>query len=73
MLAGILEREGRIDVLKLDTEGLELATVRAIRPELLRRIDVIYFEWPEEPEVHPGLFERSYANTTCALRAIGRP
>ena len=73
VLAAILEREGRIDVLKLDTEGLELPTVQAIRPELLRRIDVIYFEWPEEPEVHPGLFDRSYANTTCALRATGRP
>jgi FkbM family methyltransferase len=73
VLAEILEREGTIDVLKLDTEGLELPTVQAIRSELLRRIDVIYFEWPEEPEVHPGLFERSYANTTCALRATARP
>ena len=73
LLAGVLEREEGIDVLKLDTEGLELPTVEAIRPELLRRIDVVYFEWPEEPEVHPGLFERSYANTTCALRAAGRP
>ena len=72
VLAGVVEREGRIDLLKLDTEGLELATVRAIRPELLERIGVIYFEWPEEPDVHPGLFERSYANTTCALRASGR-
>ena len=73
VLAGVLEREAVIDVLKLDTEGLELATVHAIRPELLRRINVIYFEWPEEPEVHPELFERSYANTTCVLRAIRRP
>lgn len=73
VLSAVLEREGHIDVLKLDTEGLELPTVRAIRPELLRRIDSIYFEWPEEPEIHPELFERSYANTTCALRTLSQP
>ena len=68
VLEEVLEREPVIDVLKLDTEGLELATVRAIRADLLRRIRTIYFEWPEEPEVHPDLFDRSFANTTCALR-----
>jgi FkbM family methyltransferase len=68
VLAEILEREERIDILKLDTEGEELPTVQAIRPELLARIDTIYFEWPEEPEVHRELFEHSYANTTCVLR-----
>ena len=73
VLEDVLEREGEIDILKLDTEGLELATVEAIRPELLRRIRVIYFESPEEPEVHSDLFDRSFANTTCALRAIPRP
>jgi FkbM family methyltransferase len=73
VLAEVLEREERIDILKLDTEGEELPTVRAIRPELLRRIDTIYFEWPERPEVHPELFEHSYANTTAALRTSGRP
>ena len=73
VLAEILEREARIDILKLDTEGLELPTVQAIRPDLLQQIDVIYFEWPEEPEVHPELFEHSYANTTAALRASPHP
>jgi FkbM family methyltransferase len=72
VLLEVLEREARIDVLKLDTEGEELPTVRAIRPELLQRIETIYFEWPEEPEVHRELFEHSYANTTAALRASGQ-
>lgn len=71
VLEKVLDREGSIDVLKLDTEGQELPTVEAIRPDLLERIDTIYFEWPEEPDVHGGLFERSYANTTCALRRSG--
>jgi FkbM family methyltransferase len=68
VLEDVLEREPLIDVLKLDTEGLELRTVRAIRPDLLRRVKVIYFEVEEEPDVHPELFESSFANTTCALR-----
>ena len=73
VLGEILERERAIDVLKVDTEGLELATVRAISPELLRKIRTIYLEVEEEPELHPELFERSFANTTCALRSRLHP
>jgi FkbM family methyltransferase len=40
-----LSDHGRIDLLKLDTEGLELDTVRAISPELLPRIGQIAIEW----------------------------
>jgi FkbM family methyltransferase len=69
VLDEVLEREGRIDLLKLDTEGMELDTVRAIRPELLRRIGTVYFEWEDEPgDLGADGFERSYANSTCSLR-----
>jgi FkbM family methyltransferase len=69
VLEGVLRREGAIDLLKLDIEGMELQTVRAIRPELLRRIGVVYFECDQEPTgVAAEGFERSYANSTCALR-----
>jgi FkbM family methyltransferase len=69
VLEAVLEREGAIDLLKLDIEGMELQTVRAIRPELLRGIGVVYFECDQEPtDVAPEGFERSYANSTCALR-----
>jgi len=69
VLEDVLAREGEIDLLKLDTEGMELPTVRAIRPELLRRIRVVYFEVEEEPtDLGAEGFERAYANSTCALR-----
>jgi FkbM family methyltransferase len=69
VLEDVLEREGEIDLLKLDIEGMELLTVRAIRPELLRRIGIVYFECEAEPgDIGGEGFERSYANSTCALR-----
>ena len=49
VLDEIAEAEDHIDVLKVDTEGLESRTVRAVRPDLLERIDRIYFEAPEGP------------------------
>jgi FkbM family methyltransferase len=44
VLAEVLAREGRIDLLKIDTEGAELDTVAAIDPDYRRRIGVIYVE-----------------------------
>jgi FkbM family methyltransferase len=44
VLTDILSREPQIDVLKLDTEGLEAATVAAIAPELLPRIKLLLYE-----------------------------
>ncbi len=53
------EREA-IDILKIDTEGHEVRTIAAIRPDLLRRVRLIYFETEEPaPPLHPELFERS--------------
>lgn len=49
VLDEIAEVEDHIDILKIDTEGLESRTVRAVRPDLLERIDRIYFEAPEGP------------------------
>jgi FkbM family methyltransferase len=49
VLDEIVAAEGHVDILKIDTEGLESRTVRAVRPDLLDRIDRIYFEAPEGP------------------------
>jgi FkbM family methyltransferase len=68
VLESVLEREGRIDVLKLDIEGLEVATARAIRPELLERIGAIYLETEEPVSLHPERFEAEFANQTLRLR-----
>jgi hypothetical protein len=40
-----LSRAGTVDLLKIDTEGTELATVRAIDPALRDRIRHIMIEW----------------------------
>ena len=48
VLRDVLEREPAIDLLKLDTEGSEPATVAAIDPELLTRIGRIVCEDTEE-------------------------
>jgi FkbM family methyltransferase len=67
VLAGVLSKVDRIDLLKVDTEGAELATVRAIAPEHLDRIETIYLELERPETVHPDRFESSFANETLAL------
>lgn len=44
VLREVLEEEGRIDVLKLDTEGVEARTIAAASPELLSRVGLIFAE-----------------------------
>ncbi len=59
VLREVLEQEGRIDVLKLDTEGVEARTIAAASPELLSQVGVIFAEdIAGEIEPPPG-FEAS--------------
>lgn len=51
-----LARTGTVDLLKLDTEGLEIDTVRAIDPTLLRRVRHIALEAAPAEALHPALF-----------------
>jgi FkbM family methyltransferase len=67
VLETVLSRRPMIDVLKIDTEGLELETVAAIDPHLLDHIGVIYFESPQRVDLHADRFEVSYANETVRL------
>jgi FkbM family methyltransferase len=68
VIADVLEREPSIDVLKIDTEGAEVETVRAIEPELLSRIKTIYFETRTPFNPAPDRFTMRYACETCRLR-----
>lgn len=52
LLADVLGREGHIDVLKVDIEGLEREMVASVEPELLDRIDTIYYETNEPTPLH---------------------
>jgi FkbM family methyltransferase len=72
LLEGVLERHERIDLLKLDTEGLEEATVAAVRPELAERIEVIIFESERPAPLHGDRFRHSFANQTVRLEAHPR-
>ncbi len=67
VLESVLERHAVIDVLKIDTEGAEIATVAAIRDELVTRVRTIYFETTERPRLHADRFEASFSCDTCRL------
>jgi FkbM family methyltransferase len=47
VLEQAIARYGIIDLLKIDTEGAELATLRAIDPSLLKQIRHIAIEWEQ--------------------------
>jgi FkbM family methyltransferase len=63
----VLEAIPRIDVLKVDTEGAEIATVGAIRDDLLDRIGLIYLETMERPTLHAGRFDARFSCDTLRL------
>lgn len=63
----VLEREGEIDMLKIDTEGAELETVCAIPADQLARIRTICFETRTPHNVDPARFEMHFACETCRL------
>jgi FkbM family methyltransferase len=60
VLDEVLVDAAEIDILKIDAEGVEEAIVQAIRPDVLERIKLLYFEVPEPiPPLHDGLFQHS--------------
>ena len=67
VLADVLAREGRIDMLKLDTEGMEDATVAAIDRELLARVRVLCYETRAPVNPAPELFAMTFATETARL------
>lgn len=67
VLEHILDKENRIDILKIDTEDTELDIVQAIRRDLLERVQRIYFESPPQTRLYPELFEQSQYGGVCQL------
>ena len=64
VLEEVLADEDRVDVLKIDTEGAEPATLEAIRPDLLARVGRIYLELEDrEPALPPGWRRRVACQT----------
>ena len=71
VLEEVLEQAPAIDILKVDTEGAELATVGAIRDDLLARIRLIYLETTDRPSLHADRFDATFACDTLRLANRG--
>ena len=69
ILEEILQREDRIDVLKIDTEGTERELVEAIPRHLLERISTIYYETNEPMPLHEDRYRFHYSCQTNRLMA----
>jgi FkbM family methyltransferase len=67
VLAATLEKERIIDVFKLDTEGIEIDTVTAIKPEHLRRIRKIFIEGIPDRGWLADLFSKKQYGSVCQL------
>jgi FkbM family methyltransferase len=67
VLRSVLQLEGRIDMLKIDTEGLENRTVEAIEPDLLAHVGVLCFETRTPVNPAPERFELRHATDTARL------
>jgi FkbM family methyltransferase len=67
VLAGILDRERYIDILKIDTEGVEIQTVEAMDEEYARRIGKIYLEARPGHPLRPDLFAQQQYGSVCRL------
>lgn len=67
VLLDVLSKEGRIDILKVDTEGVEIPTVEAIDREMLGRIGRIYVEATPPHRIHAGLFRQRQYGGVCQL------
>jgi FkbM family methyltransferase len=65
VLEDVLAAEREVDILKVDAEGLEETIVRAIRPDLLRRIARIDFESAQPTR---ALHEDSFHHSRRGLR-----
>ena len=69
VLREVLVRDGRIDFVKIDTEGLETATVAAMDRSLLGAIGCVCFETRTPFNPWPERFAMSFSAETCRLLA----
>jgi FkbM family methyltransferase len=60
VLDEILAREGYIDILKLNMEGMEIPVLNSLRPDILERIGVICAEIFDFPKGLPGFDSTKY-------------
>jgi FkbM family methyltransferase len=67
ILADVLASEPQVDLLKLDTEGMEDRTIAAIDHELLARVRVLCYETRAPVNPAPEIFDMAFATETARL------
>lgn len=72
VLEEILRAEGKIDLLKIDVEGIEIELLRSLPAELLPRIGEIQLETAYDANPLPGAFRMSRERPMSRLRPISR-
>jgi FkbM family methyltransferase len=73
VLESILAREETIDILKVDSEGVEVTTVGAIRPEYVSRIRSIYLEARPGVALHSQTHKQEQYGEVCRLTHLTLP
>jgi FkbM family methyltransferase len=59
----VLRQVPSVDILKIDTEGVEVRTVEALEPALARKVGAIYLEANPDRKLHPETFtNRQYGS-----------
>jgi FkbM family methyltransferase len=72
VLRGALRDRTNIDILKVDTEGVEVQTIAAIDRDLLEHIATIYLEADPLQDLHPEYFSNEqYGSVRRLRRAAG--
>lgn len=67
VLSYVLSKEECIDILKLDTEGIEVDTVEAINKQYLCRIKCIYMEASPRKRLHQDFYSQYQYGSICRL------
>jgi FkbM family methyltransferase len=73
ILEAILAKEATIDILKIDSEGTEISTVIAIRPEYVSRIHYIYLEARPGVQLHAETHRQHQYGQVCRLTHLSHP
>jgi FkbM family methyltransferase len=70
ILETILAKEGSINILKVDSEGVEVRTVRTIKPQYVSQIACIYLEARPDEELHPATHRQEQYGEVCRLTRL---
>ena len=70
VIENVFQQHHSIDILKIDTEGVEVRTVTALKPSYAEKIKRIYIEAEPETDIHPDIFLRRQYGSVCKLSNI---